>query len=77
MPLYATFPNLKSNLSIILVSSRDFPIGNVFNKIILTHDPKNVTPLKTMNEDQMKAMSGYGSHVLSIAFEVTHCLNAT
>ena len=77
MPLYATFPNLKFNLSIIPVSSRDFPIGNVFNKIILIHGPKNITPLKTMNEDQITTMSGYGSHVLPIAFEVTHCLNAT
>ena len=61
----------------MLVWTRDFPIGNAFNIIILTYGVKNVTPLKTMNEDQIKAMSGYGSHVLPISFEVTNCLNAT
>ena len=58
LSLYATFPNLKSNLNIMLVSSRDFPIGNAFNIIILNYGAKNFTPLKTMNEDQIKAMSG-------------------
>ena len=77
MPLYATFPNLKSNLSIKLVSSRDFPIGNAFNIIILNYSAKNFTPLKTLKEDQIKAMSGYGSDVLPIAFEVMNCLNTT
>ena len=61
----------------MLVSSRDFPIGNAFNIIIINYGAKNFTPLKTMKEDQIKAMSGYGSHVLPIAFEVTNCLNAT
>ena len=61
----------------MLVSSRDFPIGNAFNIINLNYGAKNFTPLKTMKEDQIKAMTGYGSHVLPIAFEVTNCLNAT
>ena len=61
----------------MLVSSRDFPIEYAFNIITLNYGAKNVTPLKTMKEDQIKAMSGYGSHVLPIAFEVTNCLNDT
>ena len=61
----------------MLVSIRDFPIGNAFNIIILNYGGKNFTPLKTVKEDQIKAMSGYGSHVLPIAFEVTNCLNPT
>ena len=63
----------------MLVSSRDFPIRYVFNVITITlnYGSKNFTPLKTMKEDQIKAMSGYGSYVLPIAFEVMNCLNAT
>ena len=30
-----------------------------------------------MDEGQIKVMTGYGSHVLPIAFEVTNCLNTT
>ena len=117
LPLYATFPNLKSNLSrggfrtaatskmecfemerlkpstIITKHSildvpavlcwayayfkQGFPIGNAFNVIIINYGAKNFAPLKTMNEDQIKAMSGYRSHVLPIAFKVTNCLNTT
>ena len=61
----------------MLISSRDFPIGNAFNVIIRNYGAKNFAPLKTMNEDQIKAMTGYGSHVLPIAFKVTNCLNTT
>ena len=61
----------------MLISSRDFPIGNAFNIIILNYGAKNFISLKTMNEGQIKVMTGYGSHVLPIAFEVTNCLNAT
>ena len=61
----------------MLISNRDFPIGNSFNVIIRSDGAKNFAPLKTMNEDQIQAMSGYGSHVLPIAFKVTNCLNTT
>ena len=60
----------------MLASSRDILIGNVCNIVILNYDAKNFPPLKTMNEDQIKAMSGYGSHVLPIPFEVKNCRNA-
>ena len=42
----------------MLVSSRDFPIEYAFNIITLNYGAKNVTQLKTMKEDQIKAMSG-------------------
>ena len=54
----------------MLVSSRDFLIGNACNIIILNYGAKNFPPLKTMNEDQIKATIVYGPHVLPILFEV-------
>ena len=46
----------------MIVLSSDFRIGSAFN-MILNYGTKNFTPLKTMKEIQIKAISGYGSRV--------------
>ena len=49
----------------MLVSNRDFPIGNACNDSFELWRQELSSAKDTISEYQIKVMSGYGSHVMS------------